>query len=109
MLWRTPAFTAIALVLGIGANTAIFSVVNAVFLKPLPFRDPGRLAMVWEYNPRIGRPNVANPQNLADWMKRSHSFEDMAAFIESDMNLTGESHPPRVIGSYVTLDFFPVL
>jgi putative ABC transport system permease protein len=112
MLWRAPAFTAIALfalVLGIGANTAIFSVVNAVFLKPLPFRDPGRLAMVWEYNPRIGRPNVANPQNLADWVKRSHSFEDMAGFIESDMNLTGESHPERVIGSYVTLDFFPVL
>ncbi len=112
VLWNAPGFTAIALfalVLGIGANTAIFSVVNAVFLKPLPFRDPARLAMVWEYNPRIGRPNVANPQNLADWMKRGHSFEDMAGFIESDMNLTGESHPERVIGSYVTLDFFPVL
>lgn len=112
VLWKAPAFTAIALfalVLGIGANTAIFSVVNAVFLKPLPFRDAERLAIVWENSPHTGKTNVANPQNLADWMKRNHSFEDMAGFIETDMNLTGEAGPERVLGSYVTRDFFPVL
>jgi putative ABC transport system permease protein len=112
VLWKAPAFTAVALfalVLGIGANTAIFSVVNAVFLKPLPFRDADRLVMVWEQSPHTGKANVANPQNLADWMKRNHSFEDMAAFIEIDMNLTGEGGPERVLGSYVTRDFFPVL
>jgi len=112
VLWKAPAFTAVALfalVLGIGANTAIFSVVNAVFLKPLPFRDAERLVMVWELSPHTGKTNVANPQNLADWMKRNHCFEDMAAFIETDMNLTGEGGPERVLGSYVTRDFFPVL
>ena len=111
-LWKAPAFTAVALfalVLGIGANTAIFSVINAVFLKPLPFRDPDRLAMVWEQSPHTSQPNVANPQNLADWLKRNHSFVDMAGFIETDMNLTGDSGPERVLGSYVTRDFFPVL
>lgn len=112
MLWRAPAFTLVALfalVLGIGANTAIFSVVNAVFLKPLPFRDADRLAIVWEQSPHTHKTNVANPQNLADWMKRNHSFEDMGGFIETDMNLTGEGRPERVLGSYVTRDFFPVL
>ena len=112
VLWTSPAFTAtalFALVLGIGANTAIFSVVNAVFLKPLPFRDPDRLVMVWEHSPHTHEKNVANPQNLADWIRRNHSFESMAGFIQSDMNLTGPGGPERVLGSYVSRDFFPVL
>ncbi len=112
ILWKSPGFTFVALfalVLGIGANTAIFSVVNAVFLKPLPFHDPDRLVMVWEQSPRTSNANVANPQNLADWIKRNHSFEKMAGYIETDVNLTGEGGPERVLGSLVTRDFFPVL
>src|SRR5258708_22581418 len=112
ILWKSPEFTFVALfalVLGIGANTAIFSAVNAVFLKPLPFHDPDRLVMVWEQSPRTSNANVANPQNLADWMKRNHSFEKMAGYIETDVNLTGEGGPERVLGSLVTRDFFPVL
>src|SRR5579864_1309888 len=112
VLWKAPAFTLVALfalVLGIGANTAIFSVINAVFLKPLPFHDPDRLAMVWEQSPHTHTTNVANPQNIADWIKRNHSFERIAGFVETDMNLTGEGGPERVLGSYVSRDFFPVL
>jgi putative ABC transport system permease protein len=112
-LWRAPGFTAVALfalVLGIGANTAVFSVVNAVFLKQLPFRDPDRLAVVWEQSPRTHKPNVANPQNVADWQARNHSFERIAAFIDSNLNITGDgAGPEQLDGAFVTRDFFPVL
>src|ERR1700694_1964166 len=83
VLCRSPGFSGVALlalVLGIGANTAIFSVVNAVLIRPMPFRDPSRLVMVWETSPRTGKNNVANPQNFADWQKRNRSFEKMAAY-----------------------------
>src|SRR5579872_5495727 len=112
VLWKSPGFTLIALfalVLGIGANTAIFSVVNAVFLKPLPFRDADRLVAVMEVAPRTHRSNVANPQNVGDWQTRNHSFEKIGAYIESDFNLTGPEGPEHVLGSYVTQDYFPVL
>src|ERR1700732_974374 len=102
VLRRTPAFSLIALfalVLGIGANTAIFSVVNAVFLKPLPFQYPDRLAMVLELSPRTSKTNVANPQNVADWQARNHSFEKIAAYIETDINLSGPEGPEHVLGS----------
>src|SRR5258707_15753426 len=84
VLWKSPGFSAVALlalVLGIGANTAIFSVVNAVLLRPMPFAAPGQLVSVRESSPQGQQDNVANPQNLADWEKRSHSFEKMAAYI----------------------------
>src|SRR5712691_5970889 len=112
ILWKSPGFTFVALfalVLGIGANTAIFSVVNAVFLKPLPFDDPDRLVMVWEQSPRTSKANVANPQNVADWQARNQSFEKIAAFIQSDFNLSGPEGPEHVFGSYVSRDYFPVL
>src|SRR5258708_23416089 len=102
ILWKSPGFTFVALfalVLGIGANTAIFSVVNAVFLKPLPFHDPDRLVLVWEQSPRTSQTKVANPQNLADWIKRNHSFEKMAGDIDTDMNLTGKVVPDGVLWS----------
>src|SRR6202165_1984744 len=83
VLCRSPGFSGVALlalVLGIGANTAIFSVVNAVLIRPMPFRDPSRLVMVWETSPRTGKNNVANPQNFADWQKRNPSFAKVAAY-----------------------------
>lgn len=112
LLLKNPAFTGVALaalVLGIGANTAIFSVVNAVLLRPLPFKDPERLAILLEYSPRTGKPNVINPQNFKDWERRNRSFEKMAAYIDSTINLTGDGRPEQVYGGYVTREFFPVL
>src|SRR6266436_1370830 len=84
MLRKAPGFTIVAVVvlaLGIGANTAIFSVVNAVLLRPMPFQDPERLVVVWETSPRTKKNNVANPQNFADWQARNRSFEAMAAYL----------------------------
>ena len=114
VLWKSPGFSAIALlalVLGIGANTAIFSVVNAVLLRPMPFKDPTRLVMVWETSPRGSRNNVANPQNFTDWQKRNSSFEKMAAYVPFQMtvSLTGDGAPEEVPGNYITREFFPVL
>ena len=114
ILWNSPGFSAVALlalVLGIGANTAMFSVVNAVLLRPLPFRDPGRLVMVWEASPRTGQNNVANPQNVADWQTRNRSFEAMAAYVpfQQTMSLTGDGAPEEVPGNYATREFFSIL
>jgi putative ABC transport system permease protein len=114
VLWKSRGFTAaalLALVLGIGANTAIFSVVNAVLLRPMPFVDPGRLVSIRESSPKGEKDNVANPQNVGDWQKRNHSFEKIAAYIpfELTMSLTGGANPEEVPGNYVTGDFFPLL
>ncbi len=114
VLWKSPSFSGIALlalVLGIGANTAIFSVVNAVLLRPMPFPDATRLVMVWEASPRTSKNNVANPQNLADWQKRNRSFEKMAAYIpfQQTMSVTGDGAPEEVPGNYATRDFFSIL
>jgi len=112
-LRKAPGFTCVALfalVLGIGANTAIFSVVNAVLLKKLPFHDPDRLVMVWEKSPHTHKKNVANPQNVADWKARNHSFEGIAGFIGSEIDLTGDTAGPEQLnGAYITRDFFSVL
>jgi macrolide transport system ATP-binding/permease protein len=92
-LRRSPGFTVVAgltLALGIGANTAIFSVVNAAMLQRLPFQDPERLAMVFESSPSNPKPNVVNPLNFLDWRDRNHSFERIAAFIETGASLTGD-------------------
>src|SRR3954467_15252202 len=87
---RTPGFTAVAvlaLALGIGANTAIFTLVDAVLLEPLPFRDPGRLVAMWETNPRrSGRPNVLAPANVIRWRERATAFEQVAPFYDYRSN-----------------------
>ncbi len=114
VLWKSPGFSGVALlalVLGIGANTAIFSVVNAVLLRPMPFAAPDRLVMVWESSPHTKKDNVANPQNFAAWQNRNRSFEKMAAYVpfQLSMSLTGEGTPEEVPGNYATLDFFSVI
>src|SRR5579862_4578043 len=115
--WRTlrkspgfVLFAALALALGLGANTAIFSVVDAVLLRPLPFRGAARLVEVWEDGTRSGFPrNTPAPANYADWKRRNHVFEDMAALDGDLYALTGEGTPEQVEGSPVTANLFPLL
>src|SRR5882724_2755567 len=110
---RTPGFTAIAVValaLGIGANTAIFTIVNAVLLEPLPFADPARLVVMWETTVRRpGRTNVLGPANFIRWTERATAFERMAPFYDYRVNLTGSQAPEEIVGMDVTPDFFPML
>jgi putative ABC transport system permease protein len=100
----------ISLALGIGANTAIFTVVNAVLLRPLPFPEPNRLVQLWESKPAQGYfNNVVNPLNFLSWRERTHSFEGMAAVLSMSTNLTGAGDPVAVAGMQVSPNFFSVL
>jgi putative ABC transport system permease protein len=112
-LLKRPGFTVIALItlaLGIGANTAIFSVVNAVLLRPLPFQKPEELVIVWEDAAFAGFPhNTPAPANYVDWKAQNQSFADMAASHETSFNLTGDGEPERVSSYAVTANFFPLL
>ena len=109
-LLKRPGFTVIALItlaLGIGANTAIFSVVNAVLLRPLQFRDPEQLVVVWEEASFAGFPtNTPAPANYIDWKNQNQSFADMAAAASSSFNLTGDGEPERVQANSVNANFF---
>jgi putative ABC transport system permease protein len=114
-LAKTPGFTAVALAalgLGIGANTAIFTVVNAALLRPLEYPDSDRLVMIWQRNPslQIGidlLPSTAG--NWERWRKRNHVFDDVAAFASRDVNLTGAGAAERFGAARVTASFFPVM
>jgi putative ABC transport system permease protein len=111
MLLKHPGVTAIAVVtlaLGIGANTAIFSVVNAVLLNPLPYKQPDRLVSLWEDVPGHGRWRVA-PANFFDWKKQNTVFEDVAAFGQNSLTLTGEGDPEQLIGTRVSAGYFTVV
>jgi predicted permease len=112
-LLRKPGFALIAvlsLALGIGANTAIFSLVDAVLIRPLPFHDPDRLVMVWEDATSVGFPrNTSAPANYADWRSQNQVFEDMAAIRWPSYNLTDEGEPENVKAQAVTANFFPLL
>src|SRR2546425_4123322 len=99
-LLRTPGFTAVAvltLALGIGANTAIFSVVDGVLLKPLHYEQPGQLVQVWEA-PSPGKRNSVSPGVFLDWKQQSVRFDSLAAYNNADMNLTGNGEPERLNG-----------
>src|SRR6266403_1869961 len=116
MLRKNPGFTAVAvltLVLGIGANTAIFSVVNAVLLRPLPFPDPGRLMMISHTPPQKTFPGVArfvvSPANYLDGRDQNHVFDQIAAIGFRSLPLTGMGQPESVTGAAVSADFFSVL
>ena len=112
-LLRQPGFTLIAvlsLALGIGANTAMFSLVNAVLLKPLQFSEPDRLVVIWENNPSIGavRDDVA-VANFVDWKTQNKVFDEMAALSFRSFNITGDGEPEKVMAYGATANFFPLL
>jgi putative ABC transport system permease protein len=113
MLLKAPSFSivaTIALALGIGANTAIFSVVNAVLLRPLPFPNPDQLMTVWETDQRRGaeRGSASYP-NFADWRDQTQVFEKMAAYHGTDHTLTGNGDPVRVQGTTISAEIFQLL
>lgn len=112
-LIRSPGFTAVAvgtLALGIGAVVAIFSVVDAVLLAPLPYDEPDELVAVWEWNvPRDRRRNVINPGNFNAWRERSRSFDAMAALFPNRLVVAGAGDPEEVDAGMTTANFFRVL
>src|SRR5262249_54607553 len=112
-LAKNPAFTTIAIValaLGIGANSAIFSVVDAVLLRPLLFKNPGQLVMLWENAAHLGFPrDTPSPANFLDWHKQATSFTAMAAMSERSFNLTGVGEPERLEGRRVSANLFELL
>lgn len=110
-LSKSPAFTITAvltLALGIGANTAVFSVVNAVLLQALPYPDPDRLVHVEERRESFGRMSVAYP-NYLDWRATQRSFEDISIYRGDSFNLKGDGDPERVEAVYVSASYFRVL
>src|ERR1041385_214520 len=114
-LLKNPGFTAVAvltLALGSGANTAIFSVVNAVLIRALPYREAHRIVMLWTTNPglnALGFSELPPTYNdVIEWRKQSQSFESIAAFRQGNRNLTGDGNPERIGGAIVTHDFFPL-
>jgi predicted permease len=110
---KNPAFTVIAVIalaLGIGANTAIFSVVNTVLLRPLPYKDPERLVMLWEDATKHGYPrDTPAAANYIDWRDQNQVFEGMAAITDDSFNLTGVGDPERLEGRRVSASLFPLL
>src|SRR5437016_6788184 len=112
-LRRNPGFTIVVLLtlaLGIGANTAIFSVVNAVVLRPLPFRDANRLVTVWGNLQRPGVEEIpGSAGEYVDFRDQNHAFETIAAYDTLGFNLTGGSEPERIEGAVVTASLFPLL
>ncbi|HWC96448.1 MAG TPA: ABC transporter permease [Candidatus Sulfopaludibacter sp.] len=112
MMRKNLAFTGLALAalaLGIGATTAIFSVVNSVLLRPLPFPDPARLVMIWENPPHSSHNNRVQSGNFLAWRERNRSFQDIAAMFQMGVNVEGESDAVQVPGLLVTAGFFPIL
>jgi putative ABC transport system permease protein len=114
ILLRSPGFTAVAvaaLAIGIGANTAIFSVVNTLLIERLPYGEPDRLAVVWEHNiPRDRKNNVVSPGNFIHWREMNRVFDDLAGVsLAFNVTLTGRGDPVEIPFQYVTPEFFPVV
>jgi putative ABC transport system permease protein len=116
LLRKSPAFALIAIfimALGIGANTAIFSVVRAVLLEPLPFRDADSLVQIWHTPPQKSFPGITrfsvSPANFLDWQKQNHVFDRMAIYGGAGYDLTGAGKPEAVRAGTVSPDFFSVL
>lgn len=113
MLARNPGFTAVAIIalaLGIGANTAIFSVVNAVVLRPLPIHQPGRVVAIHDHFTQIGLPSIGvSAPDFADISKRKDIFESTAVLSAHSFNLIGSGQPERLEGFQVSGQFFPLM
>ena len=116
VLRKSPGFTAVAvlvLALGIGANTAIFSVVNAVLLRPLPFDQPDRLVALYHVPPQTSFPGISlfavSPANFLDWRSQAHSFEGMSAYGFGRYTLSGREHPEAIRTMAATHGFFSIL
>ncbi|MGH9823411.1 MAG: ABC transporter permease [Blastocatellia bacterium] len=116
MLRRNPGYAIVAIVIlavGIGTNTAVFSVVDAVLFRALPIRDPGRLLVVWETNPRASygptEGNEVAPANLFDWKNRNEVFQDLTALGYINLNLTGAGEPEQIQSALVSPNFFTVV
>jgi predicted permease len=110
-LRRNPGFTLVAvlaLALGIGANTGVFTVVEGVVLAPLRYREPDRLVMVWENNPRFPRVWNSYP-NFQDWQRSARSFQQMTAFRQQGVDLTSPGTPSHLNSSQISLGFFSTL
>src|SRR6202030_1226571 len=109
MLCKNPSFTTLAvltLAIGIGANTAIFSLANAAFFRPLPYPNADRLAFLWQNNQRTGETEgLVSYPNFADWRSQSHSFRDMAFFMSGKSILSGGGDPERTPGALVSTNF----
>ena len=112
-LAKKPGFTIVAaltMALGIGANTALFSVVNSVLLKSLPFKDPDRVILVLETNAKLPGPGTsASSLNYRDWKEQSHSFEVLSARQQSTANLTTPEQPEKIQGEKATWEYFKTL
>ena len=113
-LWRSPAFTltaVLAIALGVGANTAMFSVVNTVLLRELPYPNPERLALLWEHNLSSDKPhNVVSPANFFAWRDAARSFESMAAWIDTHASLTDAMQEPQTVSvRYASGEIFSIL
>ena len=110
MLVKRPGFAVVAIItlgLGIGANTAIFTVVNAALLSPLPYQEPDRLVHLWETTPQkqFGEREASYPDYL-DWKGQNQVFEGVAGYSRRSFNITGGDTPDRVQGAAVTDNFF---
>ena len=112
MLTKHKAFTAVAVItlaLGIGANTAIFSVVNELLLRPLPYRDAERIVMLWEVTPEGRHQNTTSRANFRAWRSQNSSFEHLAAFTDQRFNLTGTGEPEELSVQMATPELFKIL
>lgn len=111
VFWKNPGFSAVAvltLALGIGANSALFSVVNGVLLNPLPFRSPNELVAVYSRTGTFQESSISYP-NFLDWQKDNHSFAYLGAVRGDDFNMTGVGEPERLHAHMVSADFLPAL
>ncbi len=111
LLAARPGFTIVAvltLALGIGANTAIFSVINTVLLRPLPYKDPGRLVGVWDIQPQLDKAPASYPEFL-DWREQKNVFEELGAHFDTSFALTGRGDPESLAGLRMSANLLPML
>jgi len=112
MLWKKPGFTLIAVITlatGIGLNAAIFSAVNSILLRPLPYQEPDRLVQIWESQRDGAKDNVVSPDNLIDWRNQAQSFEGLSAYDAWLPALSQAGETVQVVGAMVSANFFSLL